>query len=91
MIIRKEISSIYTGKGLVRKWSEPRGRRDRVWAVKVHSRLYRETALLRATGGRFLWGISSEVVGRLSLFLYYIHNTAKVFSSSKFVLPSHVS
>jgi hypothetical protein len=49
------------GKGLVGKWSEPIGRRDRVGAVRVHSRLWRETALLRATGGSVLEGISSEI------------------------------
>jgi hypothetical protein len=54
------------GKGLIRKWSEPVGRRDRLGAVKVHSRLWRETALRCATGGSVLEGISSEEVGWLS-------------------------
>jgi hypothetical protein len=61
MITRMESSCIYVGKGL--KWSEPIGRRDRVGAVQVHSRLWRETALLRAAGGSVLEGISSEEVG----------------------------
>jgi hypothetical protein len=66
MITRMESSRIYTGNGLVRKWSEPIGRRDRVGAVKVHSRLWTEAALLRATGGSVLEGISSLEVGWLS-------------------------
>jgi hypothetical protein len=63
MITRMESSHIYMGKGQVRKWSEPIARRDRVGAVKVHIRLWRETALLRATGGSVLEGIGSEEVG----------------------------
>jgi hypothetical protein len=57
-----EISHIYTGKSLARKWSEPIGRRDRVGALKVHSRLWRDTAILRATGGNVLEEIISELV-----------------------------
>jgi hypothetical protein len=72
MITRMESSCIYTGMGLVRKLSEPIGRRDRVGAVKVHSRLRRETALLRATGGSVLEGISSEEVGWLSPFFKHV-------------------
>jgi hypothetical protein len=60
------------GKGLDRKWSEPIGRRDRVGAVKVHSRLLREPALLHATGGSVLEGISSEDVGWLSPFFKHV-------------------
>jgi hypothetical protein len=33
-----------------------------VGVVKVHSRMWRETALLRAAGGSVLEGISSELV-----------------------------
>jgi hypothetical protein len=44
MITQMESSRIYMGKGLARKWSEPIGRRDRVGAVKVCSRLWREMA-----------------------------------------------
>jgi hypothetical protein len=69
---RTESSRIYTGKGLVRKWSEPIGRRDRVGAVKVHSRPWRETALLRATGGSVSEGNSSEVVRWLSPFCKHV-------------------
>jgi hypothetical protein len=69
MITRVESSHIYTGKGLVRKWSEPIGRRDRVVVMKIHSKGRRETALLRATGGSVLEGISSELVRWLSSFL----------------------
>jgi hypothetical protein len=58
MITWMESSCIYTGKGLVRKWSEPIWRRDRFGAVKVHSRLWRETALQgcedRFFGGRMV-------------------------------------
>jgi hypothetical protein len=72
MITRMESSRIYTGKGLVRKWSEPIRRRDRVGAVKMHSRLWREMALLRATGGSVLEGISSEVVWWLFPFFKHV-------------------
>jgi hypothetical protein len=72
MITQMESSRIYLGKGLVRKWSETVGRRDRVGAMKVHSRLWRETALLSATAGRVLEGISSEEVGWLSLFFKHV-------------------
>jgi hypothetical protein len=60
-----ESSQYLYGKGLVGKWSGPIGKRDRVGVVKVHSRLWRETALLRTTGESMLEGISSEVVGWL--------------------------
>jgi hypothetical protein len=72
MITQMESSRIYTGKGLVRKWSEPIGRRDRVGAVKAYSRLWRETALLRATGRSVFEGISSEEVGWLSPFFKHV-------------------
>jgi hypothetical protein len=72
MITPMESSRIYTGKGLVRKWSEPIGRRDRVGAVKVHSRLWSETALLHATGRSVLEGISSDDVGWLSPFFKHV-------------------
>jgi hypothetical protein len=72
MITQMESSCIYTGKGLARRWSEPRGRRDRVGAVKVHSRMWSEMAILRATGGSVLEGISSEVVGWLSPFSKHV-------------------
>jgi hypothetical protein len=72
MITQMESSHIYLGKVLVRKWSETVGRRDRVGAVKVHSRLWRETALLRASGGSVLEGISSKEVGWLSPFFKHV-------------------
>jgi hypothetical protein len=72
MMTWMEISHIYMGKGLVRKWSGPIGRRDRVGAVKVHSRLWRETALLHVTGGSVLEEISSEEVGWLSPFFKHV-------------------
>jgi hypothetical protein len=65
-----ESRRIYTGKGR----SEPIEWRNRVGAVKVHSRLWRETALLRATGGSVLEGISSEEVGWLSPFFNFLLN-----------------
>jgi hypothetical protein len=60
------------GKGLVGKCSGPIRRRDRVGVVRVHSRLWRETALLCATGGTVLEGISSEVVRWLSPFFKHV-------------------
>jgi hypothetical protein len=57
---------------MVRKWTGPIGRWDRVGVVKVHSRLCRETALLRATGGRELEGINSEAVKWLSPFFKHV-------------------
>jgi hypothetical protein len=57
---------------VVGKWSGPTGRRDSVGVVKVHSRLWRETALLRATGGSVLEGIRSEVVRWLSPFFKHV-------------------
>jgi hypothetical protein len=60
------------GKVLVGKWSGPIGRRNRVGVVKVHSRLWREMALLCATGGSVLEGISSEEVRWLSPFFKHV-------------------
>jgi hypothetical protein len=51
--------------------------------MKVHSRLWRETALLRATGGSVLEGISSEVAENYNILNRTVSAKRKLWCALK--------
>jgi hypothetical protein len=72
MITRMESSHYLYGDGSSYKLVWANRKEGQGGGSEVHSRLWRETALLRATGGSVLEGISSEEVRWLSPFFKHV-------------------